>query len=182
MHAHGYAAVGVKELCERAGVSRGSFYHFFPSKRDLALAVLDGRWDVFKEQMLEPAFSEDVPTSEKLRRLFVGAFEFQRALKDATGLTQGCPFGNLALELSAQDDVIQGKIQEVFERLTGRFEEVLREGESSGELPAMDTERTAQAVLAYLEGAFLLAKTYDDPSVMERLAEGVNHLVIPARV
>ena len=41
MLARGYAGTKVDEICEHAGVSKGSFYHFFPSKRDLTLAVLD---------------------------------------------------------------------------------------------------------------------------------------------
>ena len=182
IYARGYAAVGVKELCQRAGVKRGSFYYFYSSKRDLALAVLDGQWDVFQKEMLEPAFSGNIPPLDKLRRLFMMAYEFQLALKNATGLTHGCPFGNLALELSSHDELIQEKIREVFQHLTGHFEQILREAASSGELLGIDTERTAQAILAYLEGAFLLAKTYDDPSLMARLAEGVSHLVIPATV
>ena len=41
MHEKGYTAVGVGEVCSRAGVNKGSFYHFFPSKQDLALTVID---------------------------------------------------------------------------------------------------------------------------------------------
>jgi TetR/AcrR family transcriptional repressor of nem operon len=36
-----YNEVGVQEICDHAKVQKGSFYHFFPSKSDLALAVLD---------------------------------------------------------------------------------------------------------------------------------------------
>ena len=39
LHQRSYGSVGVDELCERAGVRKGSFYHFFESKRDLALVV-----------------------------------------------------------------------------------------------------------------------------------------------
>ena len=41
IHASSYREVGVQQICDRAGVRKGSFYHFFPSKRDLALASLD---------------------------------------------------------------------------------------------------------------------------------------------
>ena len=44
-HRRSYTDVGVGEICAEAGVQKGSFYHFFPSKQDLALAVIDDRWE-----------------------------------------------------------------------------------------------------------------------------------------
>jgi len=41
-YARSYEDVGVQEICQEAGVKKGSFYHFFPSKRDLTLAILFG--------------------------------------------------------------------------------------------------------------------------------------------
>ena len=41
----GFEAVSVAHLCQDAGVNKGSFYHFFPSKRDLLLEVIDNAWD-----------------------------------------------------------------------------------------------------------------------------------------
>ena len=39
--ARSYASVGVNEICAEATVQKGSFYHYFPSKSDLAVAVID---------------------------------------------------------------------------------------------------------------------------------------------
>ena len=43
-HARSYADVGVNEICEVADVRKGSFYHFFASKQELAVAVIDRHW------------------------------------------------------------------------------------------------------------------------------------------
>jgi AcrR family transcriptional regulator len=39
--ARGYAATTVDAICEKAELTKGSFYYFFDSKEDLGLAVLD---------------------------------------------------------------------------------------------------------------------------------------------
>lgn len=55
IYARSYSAVGVQAICERAGVQKGSFYHFFPSKRELTLAAVDRLAEQLREQILEPA-------------------------------------------------------------------------------------------------------------------------------
>lgn len=45
MLAKGYSATTVDEICERAGVSKGSFYHLFATKEDLGLALLDAHFE-----------------------------------------------------------------------------------------------------------------------------------------
>ncbi len=44
--ARSYNTVGVQELCDNVGVTKGSFYHYFPSKRDLTLAAIDEIWAI----------------------------------------------------------------------------------------------------------------------------------------
>lgn len=52
-----YPAVGVKAICDRADVQKGSFYHFFASKEDLTIAALDESWDRLKTEVIEPAMA-----------------------------------------------------------------------------------------------------------------------------
>ena len=64
----GYGAVGVSALCREAGVKPGSFYYFFPSKRDLVLAALEENWRLTEANVLKPAFSADVAPDKRLDR------------------------------------------------------------------------------------------------------------------
>ena len=91
----------------------------------------------------------------------------------------GCGIGNLALELSTQDEVIRTKIEEIFGEWAKYFEEVIREAVNCGDMPAeTDPKATAQAILAYIEGVSLLSKTFNDPDMIKRLGEGVMKLCI----
>ena len=176
-HARSYANVGVQELCERSGVKKGSFYHFFPSKRDLTLAALDRQWDIVKQKVWDSAFSHRLPFHKKLERCFDLFYEHQCGMKDKTGQVQGCPFGNLALELSTQDQAIRLKVDSIFRECAKYVERVLQEAIAAGEIPDQDVSSTGQAVIAYLQGVMLMAKTRNDPHVVKELKQGLRRLL-----
>jgi len=174
-----YNAVGVQELCEHAGVKKGSFYHFFPSKRELTIEALDQTWSVFKSQMLDPIFSSDATAKEKFNTLLEKSHEYQVASKDCKGCVTGCAMGNLALELSTQDESIRIKIKEIFDDWAKYLEEIIVDGINEGDFPRdTDPRSTSQAVLAYIEGIYLIGKTFNDPEIISRLGEGVLQLCI----
>ena len=177
-HARSYAAVGVNELCTHAGVKKGSFYHFFASKRDLTLAALDEIATRYTRHLYNPAFAEDLPPLERIQRLFELVYEYHASLTETAGRMEGCHFGNLAVELSTQDEDIREKVKGVFEGAVVLFERTLREAVDRGDLPEIDTSIAAHALVAYLEGAVLLAKTWNDPGMFRRLAPGALQLVM----
>ena len=174
-----YNAVGVQELCNHSGVKKGSFYHFFPSKRDLTLEALDVMWSNFKEQMLDPIFNSDMSAVEKFEVLINKSYENQSSTKDCIGCVTGCGIGNLALELSTQDEIIRQKIEQVFEEWAQYFENVIVDAINDGDLSVdTDPRSTAQAILAYMEGVSLMGKTFNDPTMITRLGEGMAQLCI----
>ena len=65
LYARGYEAVSVADLCEAADARKGSFYHWWPSKRDLALAMIDRAWRRNLESVFEPIFDTDDPVLKK---------------------------------------------------------------------------------------------------------------------
>ena len=119
---------------------------------------------------------------EKCRKIFQRTCEWGRTTVDSGGQIKGCPLGNFALELSTQDDTVQQKLQEVFQLWTNYLERVLAQAVADGELPNVDTTATAQAIVAYFEGVFMLAKTYNDPNVIDRLAQGVVQLTLSPKL
>jgi AcrR family transcriptional regulator len=60
-----YGSVSVDHICERAGAKKGSFYHFFPSKSDLAVAAIDGHWQKLRPD-LDRIFSSQTAPLERL--------------------------------------------------------------------------------------------------------------------
>ena len=61
---NGYDGTGVAEICEAAGVSKGAFYHHFPSKQDVFLTILNEWLDQLSSQMQNARLtSPNVPES-----------------------------------------------------------------------------------------------------------------------
>ena len=83
-----------------------------------------------------------------------------------------------ALEISTRDEVLRAKLNAVFQKASSRFHETLDEAVEQGLIPPLDTEATAQAMLAFLEGVILLAKTRNDPDVVLHLGPAIKTLRI----
>lgn len=180
-HGRSYADVGIQEICESARVQKGSFYHFFPSKRDLAMAVIDDMAQDWAHGFVAEAFDAQLPPLERLDYLIDAAYYWQKATRDIDGRMPGCLFGNLALEMSTRDDVMRAKLNAVFDRAKEQFRVTLDEAVDAGALPSLDSDSTAQAMLAYLEGIILLAKARNDPDVILTLGPAIKTLRIEPR-
>ncbi len=177
IYSRSYADVGIAAICDKAGVQKGSFYHFFPSKRDLTLAVIDVLYEQAK-QRIGRAFEPDIPPLARLGRLAEVAYEGQKQYAAETGMVLGCAFGNLATEMATQDEIIRKKIDHVFGKFRAGIAQVLKEASSQGELSGVDIEVTAQAMLAYFEGAMMMAKTQNNLEVLRQLLPAMAQIRI----
>jgi TetR/AcrR family transcriptional repressor of nem operon len=182
IYARSYNEVGVQEICNRAAVKKGSFYHFFPSKRDLALAVLDQSQTVMYETIINKAFVADIPPLARIERFFTLVHDFHKQVKQDTGYVFGCPFGNLGCEMSTRDEDIRNRVDDILQAAEKPFEKALAEAVADGDLPAIDTAATARAIFAYVEGIMIYAKTRNDPELIRELGKHALQLIIPAKM
>lgn len=180
IYGRSFSAVGVQEICAQANVQKGSFYHFFRSKRDLAIAAIDELWSRLREQVFDPAFAEDIPPLQRIERFFERSADFQRSQAKAAGHVLGCPLGNLALEMSTQDDELREHLERLFVAAEQRIERALNAARADGSAPDIDPPGAARAVFAYMEGALLMAKTRNDPETVRSLGRSVLALVTKA--
>jgi TetR/AcrR family transcriptional repressor of nem operon len=169
MRERSYGTVGVAEICARADVRKGSFYHFFPSKQALTLAAIDTHWADQRATWLAVLTGSEPPL-RRLRRLFEHTAAEQWQAKDAAGAVPGCVLANLAVELSNQDQVVRQRLQEVFAEQIALVEGLLYEAAEAGAVPAGGTgTAVARAVVAQMQGMVLFAKLGNDPDVLADL-------------
>jgi TetR/AcrR family transcriptional regulator, transcriptional repressor for nem operon len=163
-----YASIGVAEISAEAGVPKGSFYYFFPSKQSLALAVVNRHWEQQRAEWLRILTAPD-SLADRLRALFVSTAEVQRQAVTGTGAVVGCLFGNLALEVSGQDDPVRARLQEIFEEQIDIVEAAIRRDDEAGVPSGMPPREAAKAIVAQIEGMVLFAKLFNDPGQLDPL-------------
>lgn len=171
IHDRGYASVSVADICSSAGLKKGSFYHFFPSKLELVLETIDqfaaGQREAVRSMIAGPGSAR-----EKLSQMFAAASGGNKQCQEDCGAIRGCPIGNLALEMAHREPAIALKLKQVFNQWRAGVESVLQAGVASGEFELDDPRAVAESLIAFVEGSILLAKATGDTAVFDRLAKG----------
>ncbi len=155
-----YHAVGVDELCAAADVRKGSFYHFFRSKSDLAAAVIDHHAAALWAHLGEAGADDgDGAAGVRLHAVATAIGEIQTGFERYFGTVVGCPFGNLAAELSTTDDTLRSHVAAVFAEWERRLAVICHDASTQGALrPGVDPDRLARILVAQFQGMILLAK------------------------
>ena len=168
-----YGGTSVDHICERAGVRKGSFYHFFESKAELAMAGLDDAWKRHLAE-LDHIFSPLHPPLDRLRKLCEYMVTDQREVAAKYGRVLGCPVHSLGSEVSAWADELQAKIKEAIAKHQRYFESAIRDAAREGLVPPVpDPAVRARIVSAYCEGLLMQARIRNDINVLDEMAGGV---------
>lgn len=155
MLAQGYAASGLNELLEAASAPKGSFYHYFRSKEDFGLQVLD----LFAAQTLASlnrALEDRTRTPLKRLQAF---FESLCTQYEQGGCKRGCLLGTLAQELAGLSEPFRRRIARHFGALRRQFAACLAEARQRGEIPVnADAEELADVLMDGWQGALIRMK------------------------
>lgn len=159
----GYGATGVAEILKGADAKSGSLYYFFPTKEDLLLAVLEWYKENLYREVVKPVFDR---VDDPIERIF-GILDGYRQMLLYTECSNGCPIGNLALELSDSHPQARKLLAENFTNWKNVIKGCL--DEAGGRLPeGTDTDRLATYVLVTMEGAVMLVRTYRSLELYEQ--------------
>ena len=155
--ANSYAHVSVDDICRKAGVLKGSFYHFFPTKIDLAAAALEDHWTTVKPK-LDAIFSDHKTPQAQLKALCKEIFLKQQTALESTGTVCGCPYATVGAEISNNNETLRELSVKMSERFCGYFEQLLKNAASAGLIPASGIKQRAQEMHVYVIGAMLHAR------------------------
>ncbi|MEU4344038.1 TetR/AcrR family transcriptional regulator [Nocardia sp. NPDC023852] len=164
----GYVGTSPKAIQQRAGAGQGSMYHHFAGKEELARAALD-------RTAAELRAGVDVQLSGSgtaLQR--ISAY-----LRRERDILKGCPIGGLTQDPDVMAaPALREPVGETLTWLCTRLAGVLTEGLDTGELsPALDPAATAAAIVAALQGGYVLARAADSATPFEQAVEGILALL-----
>lgn len=165
-----YGAVTIDDICRRAKVKKGSFYYFFDSKSDLAVAALELSAQA-QQVIWEEQFSSAKPPLERIRARADYTYHKQAEIKARTGKVLGCPLCSVGSEICNQDERIRAKIQHILARNTKYWESAIRDAQALGLIGPGDPAAKARCVLAFYEGLITQARIHNDAEILRHLGD-----------
>ncbi len=178
---HGYGGFSVEEVCRKAEVKKGSFYHFFASKADLAILVAEQSWEHYQQHVLAPLRGGSQALEPLVDALFARDYAYQLASLGAGNRVNGILFSNLLSESGNMEDALRNKIVAILTEFRTVLEEVLR----THDFPALSGKLAAsgaKALLACLQGSWLQARLENRLEVIKELGGFARGLLKPDRI
>ena len=156
--ANGYSGTTVDSICAKAGLTKGSFYHFFKSKEELGIATLE--WSMLKSG----AILEEGPhlkVTDPVERSFAFLEHVENCSEQLWA--SGCILASFAVELADTNEkmreIVSGMFTQVMDYFAERFEPIV---DAWPELPP--AKDLSNEYLSLLEGSIIFAKAFRDPS------------------
>lgn len=167
-----YGTTTIDQICDRAGVKKGSFYYFFESKADLAYAAIDVEWATYRAE-LDSVFSATVPPLERFQRFCDVKYREQVELLKKHGYVLGCPLCTLGAEVSTREQKLRKQIEGIMGQILKYLETAIRDAKAEGSVQVTNVEETTQVLYAYMEGLLTQARIQNDVELFKGMARGV---------
>jgi TetR/AcrR family transcriptional regulator, transcriptional repressor for nem operon len=171
-----YGSTTIDDICERAGVKKGSFYYFFESKADLAVAAVASDWEKRRAE-LDAIFSPTVPPLDRLRKYCEYGYRLQVEVQRQCGCVLGCPLFSLGCEVSTQEAQLQKKVTEILDQKRKYLETAIRDAHAAGLVNAPDPAAKARVLYAYYQGLLTEARIHNDLNIFREAIHGTYELL-----
>jgi TetR/AcrR family transcriptional regulator, transcriptional repressor for nem operon len=171
-----YGSTTIDDICVKAGVKKGSFYYFFDSKADLAIAAIEADWQLRRVE-LDAIFSPVVPPLERFAKLAEYLNRAQAEVRQRFGCVLGCPLFALGAEISTRETKLQKKIEEILDYKRMYFESAIRDAHAAGLIHAPNAAEKARLLFTFYQGLLTEARIRNDLGVLRDAARGTFQLL-----
>jgi len=156
----GFSATGVEAILKQANVPKGSFYNFFSSKEEFALAIID-KFVADRVEVLYPIFSDQsLPPLERVKK----SFEIIIETFEGADCSKGCLLGNLGQEMADQFENVRQRLEKSLLEWAKAVSQLLSQAQKEQAIPAnMDVDMLAENLISSFQGALLRSKVKKSP-------------------
>lgn len=163
MRAKGYTATSVDEICTAAGLTKGSFFHYFEDKEQLGKELAQRYHHLMRQRLEAAAFLQKKDPLERV----LGRVDFFIDLTRSPDAGKGCLLGMFVQELSATHPSIRSVCASCFDSAAQSFKRDLDEAKVRYAPRARwTTQSLAEHLTAVVQGSIIIAKARQDPNVM----------------
>lgn len=163
MRRSGYVATSVDEICTAAGLTKGAFFHHFPSKESLAEACLHNWQEQMATLHRSAAYQSLTDPVEKV----LASIDFMAELFANPEVQKSCLAGTTVQEVSETNPVLREAAHTCLAKGEAYFQSLLDAASQNRNLK-LDTASLAELWMSTVQGSLLLAKASRDPSVIGR--------------
>lgn len=149
----GYNKASLSDILKKANTKKGSMYHYFPSKKDMVLSMIEEKIEHRLKMKWEALENKDKDILDT----------FIAILKDTPNwdLTYGCPLGNLLQEFLNEDKEFAQLLNSILDKWQSQFICILQKAKNNKELKEeINIEELAIFLMSSIQGALLLTKKY----------------------
>ena len=165
----GLASTGIKQILDEADARFSSLYHHFPGGKDELAAAVIARSGADYQRLVEGVWDSQPDAVTGVREVFEGAAD----VLEATDYTDACPIATVALEVASTNEELRLATADVFDAwVDSATARLVDAGASAG-----DARTLAHAVIALLEGAFMLCRATRSTDPMRDAARVAANLV-----
>ena len=150
VYSHGYQGAALADILKKAGVHKGSMYHFFSSKKEMALAAIE-------EKVAEKNLAK-YGTILELQSGFLESLAQSLSNTAVRDFKRGCPIANIVQEMSNLDEDFDHMMKSIYRKFQDYIKRILDKAIAAKEMKECDTAKLALFITSTVEGAILAAK------------------------
>lgn len=165
----GYAATGIDEICRRAGITKGAFFHHFKDKQQMAVEAAE-YFAEMADQLFKNADYNRI--NDPLKQL-LGYIDFREQIITGQTHEYTCLLGTLAQEVHSSHPAIRQACERHMWEHAQTLVPIIQRALDARAIHGHDPQSLALFTQAVLQGGFILAKASGNP---EAARESVRHL------
>lgn len=167
VYTYGYQGASVLKILEKAGLNKGSLYHYFKNKKEMVLAAIDIKSKEIFGQKYESIVNGDAPYLDNFENMLINSYDLISQ--------RGCPLANLIQEMSNHDKDFETLLKNKYDGLRNIIENILIKAIENNEFTTKDTKNLSLFILSCIEGNILTAKAFKDKSIYEKNIKDLFH-------